>query len=161
MTMTTSRPMNTRVRGMLATWLLLGAVAGPAGAQPTAAPSAPDSSTTLFYHAHVFTGEVEHPYAEAVAIRGDRIVAVGSLGEVERRAGTGARRIDLQGRFLMPGMIDAHAHPIHGGLSLLEAVYSDPKASVADVARFVAEQLNARASMRGDVLVIRGLSLSV
>jgi predicted amidohydrolase YtcJ len=62
--------------------------------------------------AHVFTAEPNAPYAAAVAIRGERIVAVGALESVERAAGPGTRRVDLGGRFLMPGMPDAHAHPI-------------------------------------------------
>lgn len=88
-------------------------------ASSTFAADAPDS-TTLFYNAHVFTAEPNAPYAEAVAIRGDRIVAVGALESVERAAGQGARRVDLGGRFLMPGMLDAHAHPV-GSRGVLEA----------------------------------------
>src|SRR4029077_18998717 len=80
-------------------------------ASSTFAADAPEP-TTLFYNAHVFTAEPGAPFAEAVAIRGNRIVAVGALESVERAAGTNARQVDLGGRFLMPGMIDAHVHPI-------------------------------------------------
>jgi predicted amidohydrolase YtcJ len=132
----------------------------PTAAAPAAgAPTAASARTTLFYDAHVFTAEPAHPYAAAVAIRGDRILAVGALPDVERVAGPGARRVDLEGRFLMPGMIDAHAHPIDGGLTLLEASYPDTKDSVPDLARFVAQQLAGKHSLRGDVLIINDLDL--
>src|SRR5215470_8360152 len=45
------------------------------------------SAPVVFYDAQVFTAEYDHPYGEAVAIRGDRIIAVGTLGSVERIAG--------------------------------------------------------------------------
>lgn len=142
-------------------FMLAGAVATLASAQAAPPASAPPASaaTMLFYDAHVFTAEPEHPYADAVAIRGDRIVAVGSLPEVERKAGDAARRIDLRGQFLMPGMIDAHAHPIYGGLTLLMANYPDTRDSIPDLARFVAQQAGNAATHRGDILIINGLDL--
>ena len=117
------------------------------------------TATTLFYDAQVFTAEYDHPYAEAVAIRGDRIVAVGTLGDVERIAGPTARRVDLHGKFLMPGMIDAHVHPIMGGITLIQANFSE-EASVSALVQFVAEQIKKRESMRGDVLIINDISNS-
>ncbi len=145
--------------------LCAGAFAQPdAASKPGASPSSAarpsaNASTTLLYDAHVFTGDPEHPYADAVAIRGDRILAVGALPEVERSAGAGVRRVDLKGRFLMPGMIDAHAHPLDGGLSLLEANYPDTRDSVPDLVHFVAQQAASKHSVRGDVLIINGLDL--
>ncbi|HEU5312008.1 MAG TPA: hypothetical protein VFV24_11190, partial [Candidatus Eisenbacteria bacterium] len=50
------------------------------------------------------------PKPEAVWIRGDRIVAVGSAAALRGRAGRTARRIDLGGGTLMPGFTDAHIH---------------------------------------------------
>jgi predicted amidohydrolase YtcJ len=89
----------------------------------------------ILYDAQVFTAESEHPYAEAVAIRGGRILAVGSLPAVEQSAGPGARKIDLKGKFLMPGMIDAHAHPIDGGVTLIQANFPDTADSVPALAQ--------------------------
>jgi predicted amidohydrolase YtcJ len=107
----------------------------------------------------VFTAEPEHPYAEAVALRGDRILAVGALADVERAAAASARRIDLEGQFLMPGMLDAHAHPIAGGLALVQANFRDASASVPALTAYVAKQLQSGRSRLGDVLVINGLDL--
>ena len=44
----------------------------------------------VFYNGKIFTGEPEHPYAEAVAIRGEKIVAVGNRGEVSKSVASGA-----------------------------------------------------------------------
>src|ERR1700722_14888809 len=72
--------------------------------------SEPTPPAIVFYGGHVFTAEYAHPYAEAVAIRGERIIAVGARGSVERIAGPSARKIDMPGNFLVPGMINRHAH---------------------------------------------------
>ena len=58
----------------------------------------------------VFTGNRAQPYAEALAISGSRISAVGSNAEIRRLAGRGTRRIDLDGRTVVPGFNDAHTH---------------------------------------------------
>ena len=79
-----------------------------------------DKTERVLFNAKVFTGVPDHPYAEAVAIRGDKIVAVGSLAEVSA-IDPNATRVDLQGKFLLPGLIDSHAHPIEGGLTLISA----------------------------------------
>jgi predicted amidohydrolase YtcJ len=130
----------------------------------TFAADAPDS-TMLFYNAHVFTAEPNAPYAEAVAIRGDRIVAVGALESVERAAGQGARRVDLGGRFLMPGMLDAHAHPIGsrkvlgGGTILVLANFPDTSDSLPDLVSFVGKTVDSRASLMGDTVIVNGLDI--
>ena len=115
--------------------------------------------TQILYNAQVFTAEYDQPYAEAVAIRGDRILAVGSLQVVEQAAGPAARKIDLKGKFLMPGMIDAHAHPIFGGVTLIQANFPDTADSVPALAKFVAEQLKTNNSRLGDTLVVNGIDI--
>src|ERR1035437_624283 len=67
-----------------------------------------DQTERVLFNAKVFTGIPDHPYADAVAIRGDKIVAVGSLAEVSA-IDPSATRVDLQGKFLLPGLIDSHA----------------------------------------------------
>ncbi len=64
----------------------------------------------LFVNARVLTLEPQQPRAEAVAVRGETIVAVGSRDEATRLAGPGAEVIDCQGKCLVPGFIDAHCH---------------------------------------------------
>jgi len=74
----------------------------------TAAP--PPPSGLLLTNGRVYTVDERQPWAEAVAITGDRIVAVGSGAEVRAAASPGAREIDLGGAFVMPGFNDAHVH---------------------------------------------------
>ena len=58
----------------------------------------------------IFTAEPSRPYAQAIAVRGSRIVAVGTTDEIAAFAGPKTRRIDLRGRLAIPGINDAHLH---------------------------------------------------
>src|SRR6266849_10688732 len=78
-----------------------------------------DRAERILFNAKIFTGVPDHPYAEAVAIRGDKVVAVGNLAEVLQAAGKSAERVDLVGKMLLPGLIDSHIHAIDGGLTLV------------------------------------------
>lgn len=60
----------------------------------------------------VLTMDPDNPVAEAVAVRGDRILAVGSNDDIRELAGAGTQRIDARGMTVTPGFIDAHSHPI-------------------------------------------------
>src|SRR5437588_4492552 len=66
-------------------------------------------------HGRVWTVDAQHPRAEAVAIRGDRIVAVGSDAEIAKWIGPATRKIDAQSKSVLPGFIDAHVHFSSGG----------------------------------------------
>jgi len=121
--------------------------------------SEPTPAAIVFYGGHVFTAEYAHPYAEAVAIRDERIIAVGARDSVERIAGPSARKIDMQGKFLMPGMIDAHAHPIYGGMTLILANFPDASDSVPALVQFVSDEKKKNTSRVGDVLTITGIDI--
>jgi predicted amidohydrolase YtcJ len=58
----------------------------------------------------IFTADPSRPWAEALAIRGDRVLAVGTTAYVLALAGRTTRRIDVGGRIVVPGFNDAHAH---------------------------------------------------
>ena len=58
----------------------------------------------------IITVDDQFSIAQAVAVRGDRIVAVGSNADINKLAGPNTRRIDLRGKAVVPGMIDNHAH---------------------------------------------------
>jgi predicted amidohydrolase YtcJ len=73
--------------------------------------------------------------AEAIAERNGQIVAVGSLADVMRYRGEGTRLIDLDGRALLPGFVDAHGHVVMGGLQALSAnLLAPPDGDVVDIA---------------------------
>src|SRR5215813_15383006 len=78
------------------------------GAQQTA----PDM---IFSNGKVITVDERFSIAQALAIKGDRIVGVGSNAEVNRLAGPNTRRIDLRGRSVIPGLIDNHMHLLRAG----------------------------------------------
>ena len=129
----------------------VGAVS-PLGAQSS-------SGEQILFDGKVFTGDPQNPYAEAVAIRGDKIVAAGSFAEVEKSVSAKAERIDLEGRSLFPGFIDSHSHSIDGGLSLISADASEKVRRLDQLAPFVENAKKTRTGMRGDILEILGLPL--
>ena len=120
-----------------------------------------DKSERILFNAKVFTGIADRPYAEAVAIRGDKIVAVGSLAEVSQTAGKSSDRVDLGGKTLLPGLIDSHIHAIEGGLTLTSADVGDELHSVDELAAVVAEAKKSGKGMRGDVLRVSGMPLTL
>lgn len=71
--------------------------------------------TLVFTNASVLTMDPETPRATAVAVSGDRIVAVGSDAEITALAGPDTRRIDADGQTLLPGFVESHVHLFMGG----------------------------------------------
>jgi len=90
----------------------------------------------ILVNGRVLTIDASDGIAQAVAIAGNRIVAVGSTADVERVAAPNARRIDLRGRAVTPGLLDAHAHFSGGGADRLFVIdLSYPNVErIADVA---------------------------
>ncbi len=76
-------------------------------------------------HGKVWTENPRQPEAEAFAVTGHRIAAVGSDAEIAKLAGPGTRVIDLQGRRVVPGFNDAHVHFFWGGQSLASVQLRD------------------------------------
>ena len=92
---------------------------GSAWAESTAA-----AAETVYFNGRIHTQDEALPEAEALVTRGDRFVFVGSNEEALRQAAGDAKRVDLQGRFVMPGVVDSHTHPgligLWGDLSVLD-----------------------------------------
>lgn len=114
----------------------------------------------VLFHAKIFTGEPGHPYAEAMAVRGDKILAVGNRDEVSKAVGNDAEFVDLKGNFLMPGLIDSHCHAVEGGLSLISAHIGENLSSVDDLVAFAAEAKKSGRGMQGDILTVSGIPLA-
>ncbi|HEY3063223.1 MAG TPA: amidohydrolase [Chloroflexota bacterium] len=100
----------------------------------------------VFDNANVLTMAAAQPRAKALAIGDGRIVAVGSSSEV-RAAAPRAQHVDLAGRTVLPGFIDAHAHVSQVGHEL-QKVNLAPCRSIADVLRAVGER--ARSTPKGE-----------
>jgi predicted amidohydrolase YtcJ len=114
----------------------------------------------VLYNGKVFTGDSEHPYAEAVAIRGDKIVAVGSRAEASQALSRDAEAIDLKGNFLTPGLIDSHCHALDGGLTLISADIGENVSSVDELVAFAADAKKTGRGMQGDILHVTGVPLA-
>ena len=93
----------------------------------------------IIRNAKVWTVDKDHPTAQAVAVLGDRIVAVGSNEDVEAWRGSRTRTVDASGKLLLPGFNDSHVHFVDGGLSL-DSVQLNDASSAAEFARRIAEQ---------------------
>ncbi len=92
--------------------LVLPAVVCPAhGGIMSGGPEEDESGArSVFYNGRVYTMDEDHPYAEALVVAGSRIVFVGTGEGALEAAGPGARRYDLGGMTVIPGLVDAHAH---------------------------------------------------
>lgn len=83
--------------------------------------AAKPKADVIFTHGNVFTGVLDSSSLgagkrdEAIAVRGDRILAVGSREEIEKLKGPDTKMVDLNGHFVMPGFNDAHLHLAHAG----------------------------------------------
>ena len=93
----------------------------------------------IITNAKVWTVDKAHPTAQAVAILGDRIIAVGSNAEVEVLRSAATKVIDAHGKLLLPGFNDAHVHFVDGGLQL-DSVQLNDAASTDEFVRRIAEQ---------------------
>jgi len=88
------------------------------------------ASDTLLIHGHIYTGNSKAPWAQALAISGTRIDAVGTDQEILAGKQAQTQVIDLQGRTVIPGISDSHMHMWFGGLELLGFNLSSPEGSI-------------------------------
>ena len=78
-------------------------------------------------NARVWTGDRTRPWADAIAVAGDRVAMVGSSAEVRKTAASAANVIDARGMMVVPGFIDAHVHFLIGGFGLSSVQLRDAK----------------------------------
>ena len=79
----------------------------------------------LVVYGRIWTGDTARPWAEALAVRGDRIAALGSRSEVQRMAGPATRVLDNGANLVTPGFGDAHTHFVGGGFQLVSVDLRD------------------------------------
>ncbi|HET9274955.1 MAG TPA: amidohydrolase, partial [Gemmatimonadales bacterium] len=103
-------------------------------------PVAAQEASLLLTGARIWTGDSATPRAEAVAIQGDRILAIGTAADLARYRGPRTRTLDLRGRFIAPGFIDNHTHSGQAGGLLLGVNLLD----VADAAALIRRVREAR-----------------
>jgi len=93
--------------------VLLGGAVNAGSAEKTA------QADAIFVHGDIYTG-LPGKRAQAIAVRGGRIVAVGSDVEIQKLKGKHTQVVDLGGHFVMPGFNDAHLHLAAGGIDYLQ-----------------------------------------
>lgn len=110
------------------TWMMI--------AWGAAAPAAEPAADTVYRNGRIYTVDAVDSTQEALAVRDGKIVYVGAEAGLESLVSRETRVVDLGGRMLMPGLVDAHMHPLSGGLKLL--------ACSLDYAALTVEQFRAR-----------------
>jgi hypothetical protein len=100
--------------------------------------AAPD---LILFNGKIFTSDAAHPYVQALAVRGDRIMATGDFAKIRALAGPQTRQIDLGGRVVIPGINDAHNHieldptnVVHLDLGTEDSAWADLKPAIAAAA---------------------------
>jgi predicted amidohydrolase YtcJ len=78
-------------------------------------------------NARIYTVDEGHPIADAMAVRGGKVQFVGSTGAAMALRGASTRVIDLAGRTVIPGMVDAHGHVDNLGLALRTVDLTEPR----------------------------------
>jgi predicted amidohydrolase YtcJ len=103
---------------------------------------------TLLVHGHIYTGNPSAPWAQALAITGTRIDAVGSDSEILKQKSAKTEVIDLHGRTVVPGFSDDHTHMWQGALALHGLNLSTPESSITpeDDPDILVKQLKAYAA---------------
>ena len=78
----------------------------------------PRAADAIITHGKVYTLDVQHPWAQAVAMADGKIVSVGEDAQIEKLRGPGTKVVDAGGRLVLPGFVDCHIHFLDGSLSL-------------------------------------------
>ena len=144
-----------------AAWLAIAATALVLGACSKPGPAPGASGVTVYSGGDILTmAGAEPAYADALAVRDGKILAIGTRAEVAKAAGAGAAQVDLAGRTLLPGFIDGHSHLLNYADSLVQANLNPPPiGGVTKIADIIEAVRKLKADMKagpGDVLIGQG-----
>jgi predicted amidohydrolase YtcJ len=132
-------------------WVRLAAASLLLSAPLAAAPSpAAPPADRVYQNGVLFTADASHPTARALAIRDGRIVYVGDDTGVASLVGPETVSVDLGGRFLMPGLVDGHMHPLDAGTELMKCSLDYESLTVEQMQQRVQKCLDATASQEPD-----------
>jgi len=105
----------------------------------------------IFHHGKIVTVDPQFRIVDAIAIRGDRILAVGKYSEIAKLAGPNTQQIDLKGKTVLPGLMDSHSHAFEA--SIYEFDHEIPTMeTIADVLSYIRSR--AAVSKPGDWIVL-------
>ena len=94
----------------------------------------------VLHNANIFTSNPDFPKAEAIAISNGKVVAVGSNDDIMGLSGASTRKMDIGGKTITPGFIDAHSHPASSGRSHLRNVDCDLR-SIEAIKKTISERV--------------------
>jgi hypothetical protein len=124
----------------------------------TGALAASAPADVILHNGNVITVDAFFSIREAVAIRGERVIAVGRNADIDKLAGPSTRRVDLQGKTVIPGLIDNHAHFMRAVEYWPQEVRWDGVTSRKQALAMIAER--AKQAQPGEwILVLGGWSL--
>src|SRR3954462_6599014 len=104
---------------------------------------AADSPTLILHHGKIATVDKNFRIAEAIAIREEKIVAVGTNDDVLKLKGEKTELVDLQGKFVLPGLIDSHVHPSSAAMHEFSHPVPDME-TIADVLAYIKSRAEAQ-----------------
>jgi predicted amidohydrolase YtcJ len=111
-----------------------------------------EAADLIVHHAKVLTVDKDFRVAEALAVKGDKILAVGSDKEILRHKGGSTKVIDAGGKAVLPGLYDSHVHPVGAATSELTEPLPDLR-SLDDVFAYIRKK--AKETPEGDWIVLR------
>jgi len=110
---------------------------------------------TILTNARIYTVNPRAPWAQAVAIKDGRILAVGSLRRIARYRGPSTKTLDAHGRLVLPGFIDSHIHFVEGSLAMSLVKLDDTK-TIAEIQQVVREFAQSHPATSPDSAWITG-----
>lgn len=93
----------------------------------------------ILVNGKIWTVDPGRPWAEAVAVRDHKILAVGTTSDIKKMAGRTTEIIDLKNAFVLPGFIDSHVHFINGGRSLMSVQLREARSKEEFIRRIAAK----------------------
>jgi predicted amidohydrolase YtcJ len=118
--LTTAKELSVRIRNG-SEYVILAALALAAHTQPAVAQGSAVEADLIVRNARIWTGDAAQPRAQALAVRGERLIVVGTNAQVDAHRSARTRVIDAGGRFITPGFIDDHTHFAQAGALLIGA----------------------------------------
>jgi predicted amidohydrolase YtcJ len=148
---------------MRATRYVLGLLTVVLGVASAAAPAPAD---LVLIHGKIHTEDANRSVVQALAVRGNSIVAVGTDQAISALVGQNTRTVDLGGRVVLPGIIDAHTHPAQSAQDVGKCSLDDKALTPADIKSRVAACLKGQPGERAqwfEVVMVNpsGLTLSL
>lgn len=124
------------------------------------AASAAPRSGMILHGGNIYSADATQPHPEAVGVANGKIVIVGDYAVVAKAMGPSATRLDLQGKFLMPGLIDTHVHTGFAGFQSMTEAFPDTLGTAEQIRDFVRQKQNSPKLRLGNILYFSNVSLS-